>query len=287
MAEALGHERLADPDRTQDQHVVAGVDEAQRAQLVADRLVEGDLGGVVPVLEAHVGVEAGGPGPQRGRGGLAPGDLVGEDELQELGVAHGAGLGQREAFGEGVEAAAQLDAPQHALQLGGDVGAGAVMPHRPLWWPLCSDRHRSVSGPGLAGGRSARGAGEPGGGAVGLARRVGFGALSVARSIIRPMSGTLIGLGFQRPGAGGFDPLGTPLLHQAQQGVDLAHLGPRQRVVQQRRRVGADGGSVVGASREMVDVAQGVDGLLGRQVGGVGDRPPGRLAGMDLDSWPR
>ena len=43
--------------------------------------VEADLGGVVPVLQAHVGVQAGGAGSKRGRGGLAAGDLVGEDQL--------------------------------------------------------------------------------------------------------------------------------------------------------------------------------------------------------------
>ena len=50
------------------QGVVAGVNEAQRAQLVPDLVVEADLGRGVPVLQAHIGVEAGGPRPQRRRG---------------------------------------------------------------------------------------------------------------------------------------------------------------------------------------------------------------------------
>ena len=38
--------------------------------------------------------------------------------------------------------------------------------------------------------------------------------------------------GFGGAGAGGLDPFRSPLLDQAEQGVDLAHLGPRQRGVQ-------------------------------------------------------
>ena len=64
VAEGGGQEGLADSDGAEDQGVVAGVDEAQRAQLVPDLVVEVDLGGGVPVLERHVGVEAGGSGPQ-------------------------------------------------------------------------------------------------------------------------------------------------------------------------------------------------------------------------------
>ncbi len=55
VAERGGHEGLADPDRSEDQRVVAGVDEAQRAQLVPDLVVEVDLGGGVPVLQAMSG----------------------------------------------------------------------------------------------------------------------------------------------------------------------------------------------------------------------------------------
>jgi hypothetical protein len=50
-------------------------------------------------------------------GGLAAGDLVGEDELEELGVAHAGGVGEREPFGERVEAAAQLHPVQQSLEL--------------------------------------------------------------------------------------------------------------------------------------------------------------------------
>ena len=102
VAEGGGHERLADPDGAEDQGVVAGVDETQRAQLVEDLVVVVDLGGGVPVLQGHVRVEPGGAGPEAGTGGFTAGDLVGEDELEELGVGEVALLGQGEAFGQGV-----------------------------------------------------------------------------------------------------------------------------------------------------------------------------------------
>ncbi len=119
----------------------------------------------------HVGVEAGGAGPQAGRGGLAAGDFVGEDQLEELGVGQVAGLGQGEAFGQGVEAAAELDRPQQGLSSAVTAGAGAVMPRllRPrglLFGSPC--------GCGVFGGEVAGVAGETG-------RAAGPGAASAGR----------------------------------------------------------------------------------------------------------
>lgn len=51
VAERGGQERFADPDGAEEQHVVAGVDEAQADELIEDGPVVGDLGGVIPVLE--------------------------------------------------------------------------------------------------------------------------------------------------------------------------------------------------------------------------------------------
>ena len=53
VAEGGGQEGLADADGSHDDGVVAGVDEAQGAQLVPDGAVVGDLGGVVPAVEGH------------------------------------------------------------------------------------------------------------------------------------------------------------------------------------------------------------------------------------------
>ena len=71
---------------------------------------------------------------------------------------------------------------------------------------------------------------------------------------------------------------------QTEQPVDLAHLGPGQRVVQQRGGVGADMLAVPGgASGQGVQVAHGVGGHLAGQVGRVGAPASGFLAGVDFD----
>ncbi|HEV2809654.1 MAG TPA: hypothetical protein VGV93_04550 [Acidimicrobiales bacterium] len=84
------------------------VDEAQRPELGPGGLVVGDRGGRIPALHGHRRIEPGGPGPQRGRAGVAPGDLIGEDQLEELAVGEPVRLCQGEALGEGVEELAQL-----------------------------------------------------------------------------------------------------------------------------------------------------------------------------------
>ena len=77
---------------------------------------------------------------------------------------------------------------------------------------------------------------------------------------------------------------GAPLLHETEEGVDLAHLGPGQRDVQQRGGVGADGGAVLGGhGAEPVQVSHRVHRLGRRQVVGVGRAAARFLAGMDLD----
>ena len=95
--------------------------------------------------------------------------------------------------------------------------------------------------------------------------------------------------GLQRPPTGCLDPLRAPLLDQSEQGVDLAHLRPRQRDVQQRRGVDTDRLAVVGGHpSQPIQIAHRVDRGVRGQVVGVG-RHVGRelLAGMDLDSCPR
>ena len=53
-------------------------------------------------------------------------------------------------------------------------------------------------------------------------------------------------LGVQGAAAGVLDRVGAVAAHQPQQPVDLAHLGPRQRMLQHRRGIGADVGAVRG-----------------------------------------
>ena len=111
-----------------------------------------------------------------------------------------------------------------------------------------------------------------------------IGVFSVPRSSIRPISPTLTASASSARRAGGVDPVGAPLLDEPEQGVDLAHLGPRQRDVEQRRRVGADRRAVAGGEPlEVVEVTHRVDGRVPRQVVRVGRAAPGLLAGMDLD----
>ena len=148
--------------------------------------VEADLGGGVPVLQAHVGVESGGAGPQGGGGGLAAGDLVGEDQLEELGVAQFLGLGQRQPFGEGVEAAAQLDlraGPSSARPRCCGCRGGHAAIHRSALSAASGFRRRKRKS---SAGRAKRGEQQPA--LDGDLRRCGA---SVARSIIRPISPTL------------------------------------------------------------------------------------------------
>ena len=68
----------------------------------ADRVVVTDLGSVVPPVQGHRRVEAGGARASLGAGALAPADLIGEDEFEELGVAELPGPGEGEPLGEGV-----------------------------------------------------------------------------------------------------------------------------------------------------------------------------------------
>ncbi len=218
VTEGGGHEGLADPDRAHDHHVVAGVDEAQRAQLVPDLAVEVDLGRPRPSARGTMsGSRPCAAGPQGGRGGLAPGHLVGEHELQELGVAHVPRLGQREALGEGVEAAAELDGWRSTVLSSAEMSGGgrahadapAVVASAPrsvpsagLWvhrlcWEKCESRRRA--------GRSAP-----------VSRRALDGQRldpdSVPRSSMRPMSDDAVGLGFGRFGTRHVDLIGPHFL---------------------------------------------------------------------------
>jgi hypothetical protein len=80
------------------------------------------------------------------------------------------------------------------------------------------------------------------------------------------------------------DVIGTAMgvLDQSQERVDLAHLRPGQRDVQQRRRVGADGRTMVrGHALELVEVPQRVHRLGRRQVIGVRRVATRFLAGVE------
>ena len=109
-AERVGEEGLADADRSDDRDMGVVLDEAQRAQLVPQLGVVADVGGGVPRLELVRGVEAGALGPELRGGAVAAGDLVGEDQQEEVLVGHLLLPSEREALGQGVEDRSQLEA---------------------------------------------------------------------------------------------------------------------------------------------------------------------------------
>ncbi len=74
-------------------------------------MVVADGGGGVPGVQAHAGVEAGGAGAQARGLGLAAGDLVGQDQFEEVGVGHFLLPGEGEPVGQGVEHLAELERP--------------------------------------------------------------------------------------------------------------------------------------------------------------------------------
>src|ERR1700722_4173657 len=119
----------------------------------------------------------------------------------------------------------------------------------PIWRGLASARRSGRSWPaalaGGGGGELGGGPGEPAGqqGALhGQGRRVGFGG-PLQHPSDQP---DVERFGFAGARAGGVDPLGSPFFDQPEQGVDLAHLGPRQRAVQQGGGIHADGGAFPG-----------------------------------------
>src|SRR6185437_13353672 len=94
---------FADSDGAQDEGSVGSVEEPERGELVPELAVVGYGGGVVPGVEPHAVVEPGGAGAYRGGFGFAAGVLVGQDELEEVGVGHFLLPGQDEAVREGVQ----------------------------------------------------------------------------------------------------------------------------------------------------------------------------------------
>ncbi len=90
--------------------------------------------------------------------------------------------------------------------------------------------------------------------------------------------------GVQGAPAGVIDPVGAVTAHQRKQPVNLAHLRPRQRMLQRRRRVGADMGALRGYPvLQRIQVSHRVCVQLGRQAGGVDVPAPRGHRGMHLD----
>ena len=69
-------------------------------------------------VQGHGRVQARGPGAAPRGGGVAAGDFVGEDDLEELGVGQIVRLRERESFREGVDELAELEPPQGRGEFG-------------------------------------------------------------------------------------------------------------------------------------------------------------------------
>jgi hypothetical protein len=100
VAEVGGDVGFADADRAEDEHAVACFGEPQGGQVGEQGTVVGEVVQLVPGLEPHRRVEAGGAGAEHRRAGLPAGDLVVEDELEERGVAELALSGQDQPLGQ-------------------------------------------------------------------------------------------------------------------------------------------------------------------------------------------
>src|SRR5439155_4136139 len=118
VTESLGEEGLADADGADDRDVGVGFEEAQRDQLVEERLVEGHLGGGIPGLELHGRIELGALGAERGGLAVAARDLVAQDQEQEVGGRDLLLAGEGDAFRQAVEQARELEAAQYGAQIG-------------------------------------------------------------------------------------------------------------------------------------------------------------------------
>ena len=148
VAEGVGEEGLADADGADDGDVGVGLEEAQRDELVEQRAVEGDLGGRIPRLELHRGIEAGALGAERDGLAVAAGGLVAEDEQQEVLVRHLLLARQDEPLGQRVEHAGELEAPED----GPEVGRDRIGRHAGLLL-VSGSRARAASRTGVAGRR--------------------------------------------------------------------------------------------------------------------------------------
>ena len=109
MAEDRGEHRLADARRADEQHVGLVFDEAQRGEVLDQAAVQRGLGAEVELVERAAGGELGEAQPALQAALLDRGDFVGEQVVQELGVAGLVALGVlergRELLGDGASGA--------------------------------------------------------------------------------------------------------------------------------------------------------------------------------------
>src|SRR5207302_1926407 len=100
VAKGMGEKRLADADGADDGDVLVLIEEAERGELLEERAVEGDAGGVIPALDAYGGIEPGLGGADGDGVAVAPAHLVGEDREKQILVRELVLAGEREPIGQ-------------------------------------------------------------------------------------------------------------------------------------------------------------------------------------------
>jgi site-specific DNA recombinase len=118
VSKCLCHMGFPDPDGPVENHRLAGFEPAQRGQVAQHRGGQFRADGEVEVLEGGVLFEAGAAYSPRQRGGVAAGDLVFAEHLQEFQVAELPVAGLGEAGIEGVEHAGQFEGLERGPQAG-------------------------------------------------------------------------------------------------------------------------------------------------------------------------
>ena len=93
-------------------------------ELVEEGAVEGHLGRGVPGLQAHGGVEVRALDAEGDGQALPAGDLVAEDQQQEILVRHLLLAREHEPLGQGVEHAREFEPTEGGLQIGADGVSG-------------------------------------------------------------------------------------------------------------------------------------------------------------------
>jgi hypothetical protein len=117
VAERVREMRFADADGPDDDHVRGALEEAQRDELVPERVIVRDTRGGVPQLELHSGIEPRTLHAQRSGEAVAPRCLIREHDQQEVLVRHLLLPSERESLGERLEDWGELQSPHHRFQI--------------------------------------------------------------------------------------------------------------------------------------------------------------------------